>query len=140
MVKVLLLTLSFFLTTYVNGQTIDTINGNMITFIEEAPLFDGDLKEFIQEKLAYPLSARMDTLEGTVIISFWIDTLGLTTNHKVIRGIRDDLDNEALRISKLIKFDRPALQRGKPIKVAFTIPIVFDLVPLKMKSECRRRK
>jgi protein TonB len=134
MVRIYILTLLFSLATFVNGQTVDTTDIEMVTFIEESPVFNGDLKEFIQGELIYPSSAKKDTLEGTVVISFTIDTLGLTVNHKVAKGIRDDLNNEALRIVKLIKFDKPALQNGKPIKVLYTLPVKFELCKSSGKS------
>ncbi|TCO07753.1 energy transducer TonB [Natronoflexus pectinivorans] len=138
MVRFYMLTIFFALAAFVNAQTLDTAKVEMIAFIEEAPFFNGNLKEFIQGELVYPLSAKKDTIEGTVVISFKIDTLGLTVNHKVVKGIREDLNNEALRVAKLIKFDRPALQKGRPIEVEYTVPVVFDLRHLKKKSKCKR--
>ncbi len=82
---------------------------------------------FIQNKIHYPESAKMDSIQGKVFVTFWIDTTGNTINCKVIRGIRKDLDNEALRVAKLIKFEKPAMQRGKPVKVKYVIPIEFKL-------------
>lgn len=137
MVRVYMITFLFLLAHIVNGQNIDSTEIYMITFVEEAPLFKGDLKKFIQNELVYPLSAKKDNLEGTIVISFKIDTLGLTTNHKVVKGIREDLNNEALRVVKLIKFERPALQKGIPIEVEYNIPIKFDLQHLRKKSKCR---
>lgn len=139
MVRIYILILFFSLAAFVNAQTVDTAKVEMITFIEEAPFFYGDLKEFIQGELVYPLSAKKDTIEGTVVISFKIDTLGLTVNHKVVKGIREDLNNEALRVAKLIKFDRPALQKGRPIEVEYTVPVVFDLLRSQKKSKCRKK-
>ena len=140
MVRIYILILLFLLATnYVNGQTIDTTHVEMVTFIDEAPFYNGDLKKFIQGELIYPLSAKKDSVEGSVVISFTIDTLGLTVNHKVVKGIRDDLNNEALRISKLIKFDKPALQKGKPIAVEYTVPVVFDLPYHKKTLKCKKK-
>ena len=139
MVKVFILTSLFLLANFAKGQTVDSTEINMITFIEEAPLFKGDLKEFIQSELDYPLSAKKDTIEGTIVISFKIDTSGLTINHKVAKGIREDLNNEALRVAKLIKFDRPALQKDRPIEVKYTVPVVFDLRHSQKKSKCRKK-
>lgn len=48
-------------------------------------------------------------------------------NHKVLTGIRKDLNDEALRVVKLVNFEKPAMQSGKPIKVKYTIPVVFKL-------------
>ena len=85
----------------------------------------------------YPSKALRDSLEGWVYVEFIVDTLGFTINHKVIRGVRQDIDDEALRIARLIKFDKPALQRGKPVEVKYCLPIIFEL-PTKKKD--RRRK
>ena len=108
------------------GQAGDNDN-TMILIVEESPFFNGDLKKFIQKEIDYPLSARRDSIEGTVIISFWIDTLGFTFGHKVIRGVREDLNNEALRVTKLINFERPALQKGRPLEVRCIVPVEFKL-------------
>ena len=134
MVRVYILTLLFLIANFIaKGQTVDSTESNMVTFIENAPFFKGDLKEFIQGKLDYPLSAKNDTIEGTIAISFKIDTSGFTSDHKVVKGIREDLDNEALRVAKLIKFEKPALQKGQPIEVKYTIAVVFDLKSSKSK-------
>ena len=109
--KYLLLTLlNCFVILIVQGQNnshqgiaSDSIQNLLITYVEEPPLFDGELLDFIQEEMKYPLSAIKDSIEGTVIISYIVDTLGHTINHKIIRGVRKDVDLEALRIAKLIK-------------------------------------
>jgi protein TonB len=139
MVRIYIMTFLFLLANFAKGQTVDSTEINMITFIEEAPLFNGDLKEFIQGELDYPLSAKKDTIEGTIVISFIIDTSGLTINHKVTKGIREDLNNEALRVAKLIKFDRPAMQKDRPIEVEYTVPVVFDLRHSQKKAKCRKK-
>lgn len=127
MVRFLLFSLLLLFSVRINGQSIDTTDVGLIMIIDEAPVFAGDLKEFIQRELKYPISAEKDTIEGTVFVSFMIDSLGLTSNHKIVRGVRDDLNNEALRIAKRIKFDKPAFQKGKYIPVRFVIPVVFIL-------------
>jgi len=127
MVRIYITSLVLLLLTSLSyAQTVDSID-YMINFIEDAPCFKGDLKEFIQTEINYPCSAQKDSIEGKVIVSFWIDALGATCNHEIIKGIREDLNNEALRVAKLINFDRPAMQRGKPIKVKYTVPFEFKL-------------
>ncbi len=85
-----------------------------------------ELTKFITQNLQYPETALRDSLEGRVITHFWIDTLGNTYDHKIVRGVREDLDNEALRVIRLLKYEVPASNRGKPIAVGFTLPIVFN--------------
>ncbi|WP_436413955.1 TonB family protein [Petrimonas sp.] len=86
-----------------------------------------ELTKFIIQNLQYPETALKDSLEGRVITQFWIDTLGNTYNHKIVRGVREDLDNEALRVVRLLKYEVPAIQRGKPIASRFTLPVVFNM-------------
>jgi protein TonB len=109
------------------SQKKDSCSISTITFVEEKPIFNGNLKDFIQNHIKYPQKAEQDLLEGTVVIVYWIDSLGVTFDHKVIKGIRKDLDEEALRVTKLIKYERPAMQRGKPIKIRYTVPVEFKL-------------
>jgi len=87
-----------------------------------------NIYRFIRENITYPETAIVDKIEGMVIITFWIDTLGYTSEHKVCKGIREDLDNEALRVFKLMKYDIPAKDNyGKPIGIRFGLPIHFSL-------------
>lgn len=92
---------------------------------EEIPKLD--IFKFLSENLKYPKTAKKDKLEGEVIIRFWIDSLGNTSEHEIIKSARFDLDEEALRVAQLIKFDKPAMNRGKPIGSCFQLPITFRL-------------
>lgn len=101
--------------------------GQLLTYVSESPLFKGDLNAFVMNHIQYPLSAQKDSIEGRVFVSFMIDTLGNTLGHVVVRGIREDLNQEALRVARLIKFDAPAQQKDKPIEIRFVIPVDFSL-------------
>ncbi len=86
-----------------------------------------NINKFIVETLRYSATAKKDRIEGRVFVRFWVDTLGYTAEHKITKGIRADLDEEALRVARLIKFDKPAMNRGKPIGIWFHLPIAFKL-------------
>ena len=131
----LLIGLTFLLSSAFS-QKKDSSIISTITFIEDKPIFNGNLKDFIQDHICYPQKAKQDLLEGTVVVVYWIDTLGVTFDHKILRGIRKDLDEEALRVTKLIRYEKPAMQHGKPIKVRYTIPVEFKLSE---SSELRKR-
>ncbi len=109
---------------YAQNDSIEYIG---ISIAEEMPVFNGEIVDFIQANIKYPQLAKNDSIQGRVFISFWVDTSGVTTEHKVAKGIREDLDKEALRIAKLIVFDKPAMQRGKPVKIQYTVPVDFSL-------------
>ncbi len=140
MIRICIVMLLLFLSVAINAQSIDSIDSidstdtEMIMFISDPPVFDGELTTFIQSKLQYPENAKRDSVQGTVFVNFRIDTLGYSTNHSVIRGIREDIDSAALTVASLIKFIKPALQQGKPIEVEMTVPVKFILNNKKTKK------
>lgn len=123
-ILLLLLLLAFLSFSQIDEDRDDAL---LIMAIDTPPSFKGDLKKFIQCNTIYPVGAIRDSIEGTIYVSFWIDTSGHTSNHKVIRGVRRDLNNEALRVTKLIRFESSALQRGRPIRVKYIVPVEFYL-------------
>jgi protein TonB len=79
--------------------------------------------KFLQKNLRYP-----DTeVQGRVIISFIIEKDGHLTDLKVLKGVVTELDREAMRVLKLAPAWKPGLQNGKPVRVKYTIPIVFQI-------------
>ena len=107
--------------------------------VESMPIFEGRLEKFIEKHTQYPMSALKDSIEGRVFISFWVVSLGNTSEHTLVLGIREDLNQEALRVAKLIKFSKSAMQKGKPVKVKYTLPIDFKLSSIKGITKCNKR-
>ena len=96
---------------------------------------------FIQDNIKYPETARKDSTQGTVFVAFFVEKNGETSEHKIVKGVRTDLDAEALRVSKLIRFKKPAINRGVPIRYWLTMPIKFilpDLMKHKKKGYKKR--
>lgn len=98
-----------------------------IMYISKGPEYKGNLKKFIQKHICYPESAIKDSVQGRVMVMFIVDTSGMTINHTISKGIRKDLDDEALRVARLIRFETPAMQKKVAIKVPYTVPIDFVL-------------
>ena len=111
------------------AQLNDSINNSQIvSSLESWPQYKRgyqNLLDFIASQINIPDTLLRDSLKEIVHVSCIVDTLGNTSSHYVLKGISNELDMEALRVSKLIKFDKPAMQGGKPIKVKYTIPIEF---------------
>lgn len=99
--------------------------------VETMPEFPGGqsaLFKFINENIKYPPMARENGIDGTIYVGFIIDETGKVTNPTVKRGVRGgSLNEEALRVVKLMPSWVPGEQRGKKVKVAYTIPIKFVL-------------
>lgn len=121
-----MLSISMFCYLHASSQR-DTNEYEMGWPFEESPVFNGDLKAFVQKNICYPDSALLDSIEGLVLIEYLVDTSGNTVDHMIVRGVRDDLNKEAIRVARLIKYDSPAKLKDKPIPFYFTMPIEFKL-------------
>jgi len=111
---------------HVNAQdTIPQVVG--LIQCDEMPYFKGDIDNFIKHQLVYPKTALKDKIGGSVIVSFIVDTCGNTIKHFILKGIRNDIDSEALRIAKLIKFDKPAFLNKKPVSIRYNLVIKFQV-------------
>lgn len=95
------------------------------------PVYPGGpkaLRQFIAQNLKYPEAALKAKLEGTVVLKYTIDHEGRVTEAHVISGIGKGCDEEAIRVTKLLKFQVPKLP-GKKTKVVFrnSIKVHFRL-------------
>lgn len=97
----------------------------IFVIVEQMPELIGGL-ESIQSKIRYPEMAKRADISGRVIVQFVVNENGEVVNPRVIRGIGGGCDEEALRVVKDAKF-RPGNQRGRPVKVQYTIPVIFVL-------------
>ena len=100
--------------------------------VEVKPSFNGgDSNEFskwVNSQLSYPKQAIEDKVQGRVTLQFTIGTDGVISNVKVLRGVREDLDAEAVRIvTQSPKWEPGYNAAGKPVPVTFIFPIVFKL-------------
>ncbi len=100
------------------------------TVVEEAPDYKGGfdaLKTYLQKELKYPDQARMEGIEGRVFVSFVITKDGKLISPAVVKGVREDLDKEALRVVSGLSEWNPGRQQGRPVNVRFVLPINFKL-------------
>ncbi len=68
-------------------------------------------------------------VSGTVYIRYLINEKGEVANVEVLRGVSGGkaLDNEAVRVIESIPKMKPGKQRGKPVRVQYTVPVKFNL-------------
>jgi len=93
--------------------------------VEQQPELIGGLQQ-LQASVDYPELARQAGIEGRVVVSFVVNKQGEVENPKVVRGIGGGCDEEALEAVKNAKF-KPARQRGRPVKVRYSLPVTFRL-------------
>ncbi|OAN60774.1 energy transducer TonB [Balneola sp. EhC07] len=103
----------------------DTEEEQVFVVVEQPPVLINGLRD-LQSKVIYPNVAVQANIEGRVVVQFVISKEGNVTKPIVLRGIGGGCDEEALRVIKLAKF-KPGMQRGKPVPVKYTIPILFKM-------------
>ena len=89
---------------------------------------DYSLLEFIAKNIRYPISAFEKKITGIVYVGVVIDSLGHTKEVKLVKGVNEDLDNEAQRVVKLLNKWMPALNDGKAVESTITIPVKFQII------------
>lgn len=93
--------------------------------VEKMPELKGGMAA-LQQKVSYPEAARNAGIEGRVIVQFIVNEDGQVENPQIIKGIGGGADEEALRVIKQTEFT-PGYQRGQPVRVQYSLPIIFKL-------------
>lgn len=98
--------------------------------VEQQPEFPGGtgaLMKFLGDNIKYPVIAQENGIQGRVITTFVVERDGSITDVQVVRGQDPSLDKEAVRVIKTMPKWKPGQQRGKPVRVRFTLPVQFRL-------------
>lgn len=85
--------------------------------------FQQNILKFVSRNFEFPEMARQMGIQGRVYVNFVIERDGSVSNVEVVRGIDALLDDEAVRVVKKLPKFTPAKQRGKPVRMSFTLPI-----------------
>jgi len=102
----------------------------VFVIVENKPEFPGGdaaLMKFISESIKYPVIAQENGIQGRVICQFVVNKDGSIVDINVVRSVDPSLDKEAVRVIKSMPKWKPGKQRGKAVRVKFTLPIVFRL-------------
>lgn len=102
----------------------------MFVVVEEMPRFpgaDSDRINFLSRNIIYPQQATEKGIEGTVYISFIVDSAGNIFNARILRGIGGGCDEEAIRTVNMMPRWIPGRLNGRNVSVLFTMPITFIL-------------
>lgn len=100
-------------------------NQKFLVIHEENPRLIGGIEK-LQRDINYPRKAIRDKVGGRVIVRFWIDKKGKVHNPRIVKGVRYDLNKEALQAISRAQF-LPARKQGKPVAAEQVIFIFFKL-------------
>lgn len=126
----------------INGQThrstqqtelIYTSKGEEEPFfvVEEMPRFKGgdltDFRSWVISQIEYPQEAAEAEINGVVGFTFIIEKDGSVTNIKILKSPHELLSNEVIRILKKAPKWTPGRQRGRVVRVRYSLPIPFKI-------------
>lgn len=98
--------------------------------VENMPEFPGGnaaLMQFLSKNIKYPTIAQENAIQGRVIIQFVVNRDGSVVDPVVMRSVDPYLDKEALRVISTMPKWKPGMQRGKAVRVKYTVPVTFRL-------------
>ncbi len=108
----------------------EVVEEEIFQVVEEMPSFPGgmgELMKFLGNNIKYPAVAQENGIQGRVIIQFVVEKDGSVANPVVVKGVDPALDKEALRVVKSMPNWTPGKQRGKAVRVKYTVPVTFRL-------------
>lgn len=98
--------------------------------VEQMPDFPGGqaaLMQYLSKNIKYPTIAQENGTQGRVIVQFVVNKDGSIVDANVVRSVDPYLDKEALRVIGTMPKWKPGQQRGKPVRVKYTVPVMFRL-------------
>ncbi|HET8827947.1 MAG TPA: energy transducer TonB [Pelobium sp.] len=96
---------------------------------QEQPVFDNgneSLTQYLASNMIYPTYAKQNCIQGTIKVSFQLNTQGVLFNAKIVKGLGIDLDDEALRLIKLTNH-KWSIPKNHKENTEIIIPVVFSL-------------
>ena len=99
--------------------------------VEEMPEFPGGgmsaFMDYIKTNMRYPASAKEKGTQGRVTVQFVVDKDGSIKEPKLLRSVDKDMNAEALRLISSMPKWKPGRQKGQPVAVKYTAPVMFRL-------------
>lgn len=112
----------------ITGEASD--EDEVFQVVEEMPLFQGGMEallKYLGTNIKYPTIAQENQIQGKVVIEFVVNKDGSIVDPKVIKSLDASCDKEAMRVIKAMPKWTPGKQRGKPVRVKYTVPVSFRL-------------
>jgi periplasmic protein TonB len=104
----------------------------IILVVENPPMPVGgypDFYKFLSSNIKYPKEARKSKVEGKVFVEFIVERDGTISpeNVRVLKGVHESLDAEAVRVIKMSPQWVPGNQKGKAVRTRMVMPLNFSL-------------
>ena len=118
---------------------VDDPDNPVFEVVESMPEFPGGgmtaMMQFLSKNIKYPVNAQKNGTQGRVTVQFIVNADGSISNIGIIRGVDPELDGEAVRVISTMPNWKPGTQKGKPVRVKYTVPVMFRLPDEDKKKE-----
>jgi protein TonB len=111
-------------------KTMSSDQEEPFVVVEEMPMFpggDSTLLAYISHNTKYPETAKINKIQGKVIVRFCVTSVGSVNRISVLKSVNPELDAEAVRVVGSLPEFKPGKQGGKPVPVWYMVPIEFSL-------------
>lgn len=85
------------------------------------------LQKWVYQYLKYPESAEREGIQGRVTVEFIVDKDGKVTDVKVVKGVSDELDAEAVKVISASPKWKPGRVNGNKVRTSIAVPVEFKL-------------
>lgn len=97
----------------------------VLRYAEQMPVAEYDVQAYIQEHLVYPEAAKANKEQGRIITDFIVTAEGGFTNITVRNSSRyPNVAKELVKVIQNMPKWKPAMQEGKAVNVAYSLPVV----------------
>ena len=111
-------------------QEEEAVPEGVFDVVEQMPEYPGgvaELMKFLSMNIKYPEAAEKAGTQGRVIATFIVEADGTTSSAQIVNHVSEELDAEALRVINAMPKWKPGVQKGKRVRVKYTLPITFRL-------------
>lgn len=107
------------------------IDPDPIDFPDEMPQFEGgesEMFKYLSKNMKYPKVDLQLERQGTVFVEFVVGKNGEITEVKILRGVSETIDAEAIRVIQSMPNWLPGKQKGRAVKVRYKMPLTFKII------------
>ncbi len=126
------LLLTLFLCLQCNAMALQNIQSEQTIFetVDKVPVFKksgGNVQKYLAKNLKYPIDALAKEIEGKVLVSFVVTSKGELSDIKIVKGLSESTNSEALRVVETMQDWKPGEISKTKVNTRVTIPVHFYL-------------
>jgi TonB family protein len=116
-----------------NSTPKDSTFGPVYAKVELMPTFPGGseaLKDYLAANVGYPKPVLINGVEEKIEVQFVVDREGFVKDPRIIRGLNDTANQDALRVMRQMPQWNPGLNEDLPVAVEMSLNIPYRMSPI----------